>query len=147
MEKEHDFIPERTKWKRQLFRIIFKSDTKWGKTFDMLLLFLILLSTFIVMMESVQIYDAKLHQIFVILEIIITIIFTVEYILRVITIRNKKDYVFSFFGIICLVKIKLRMPLSNIAAKIIAIIILAKFISSLPSIFTSNLPPFIVFKA
>jgi len=100
MEKEHDFIPERTKWKRQLFRIIFKSDTKWGKTFDMLLLFLILLSTFIVMMESVQIYDAKLHQIFVILEIIITIIFTVEYILRVITIRNKKDYVFSFFGII-----------------------------------------------
>lgn len=100
MEREHDFIPERTKWKRQLFRIIFKADTKWGKTFDMLLLVLILLSTFIVMMESVEIYDAKLHQIFVIAEIIITIIFTAEYILRVITIRNKKDYIFSFFGII-----------------------------------------------
>jgi len=100
MEREHDFIPERTKWKRQLFRIIFKADTKWGKTFDMLLLVLILLSTFIVMMESVEIYDAKLHQIFVIAEIIITIIFTVEYVLRVITIRNKKEYIFSFFGII-----------------------------------------------
>ena len=100
MEKEHDFIPERTKWKRQLFRVIFKADTKWGKLFDMMLLILILLSTFIIMMESVQIYDAKLHQIFVVLEIIITIIFTVEYILRVITIRNKKDYIFSFFGII-----------------------------------------------
>lgn len=100
MEKEHDFIPERTKWKRQLFRIIFKADTKLGKLFDMILLLLILLSTFIVMMESVQIYDAKLHHIFVILEIIITVIFTAEYILRVVTIRNKKEYIFSFFGII-----------------------------------------------
>lgn len=100
MEKEHDYIPEKAKWKRQLFRIIFKSDTKLGKLFDMLLLVLILLSTFIVMMESVQIYDAKLHLFFVISEIIITIIFTVEYVLRIITIRNKREYIFSFFGII-----------------------------------------------
>ncbi len=100
MEKEHDYIPEKAKWKRQLFRIIFKADTKWGKAFDMILLALILLSTFIVMMESVKIYDAKLHHIFVILEIFITIIFTIEYILRLITIRNKKAYIFSFFGII-----------------------------------------------
>lgn len=100
MEKEHDYIPEKAKWKRQLFRIIFKSDTKLGKLFDMLLLVLILLSTFIVMMESVQIYDAKLHLVFVISEIIITIIFTVEYVLRIITIRNKREYIFSFFGII-----------------------------------------------
>ncbi len=100
MEKEHDFIPEKAKWKRQLFRIIFKADTKLGKQFDMVLLFLILLSTFVVMMESVEIYDAKLHHTFVILEVIITIIFTIEYILRVITIRNKKEYIFSFFGVI-----------------------------------------------
>ena len=100
MEKEHDYIPEKAKWKRQLFRIIFKADTKLGKLFDMLLLVLILLSTFIVMMESVQIYDAKLHLFFVISEIIITIIFTVEYVLRIITIRNKREYIFSFFGII-----------------------------------------------
>lgn len=100
MEKEHDYIPEKAKWKRQLFRIIFKSDTKLGKLFDMLLLVLILLSTFIVMMESVQIYDAKLHLVFVISEILITIIFTVEYVLRIITIRNKREYIFSFFGII-----------------------------------------------
>ena len=100
MEKEHDFIPERTKWKRSVFRIIFKADTKNGKAFDLILLFLILLSTFIVMMESVSIYDAKLHSLFVFLELIITVIFTVEYALRVITLRNKKAYIFSFFGII-----------------------------------------------
>ena len=100
MEREHNFIPERTKWKRQLFRIIFKSDTKLGKIFDILLLVLILISTFIVMMESVQIFDAKLHNLFVFLEIIITAVFTVEYVLRLITLRNRKEYVFSFFGVI-----------------------------------------------
>ena len=100
MEKEHDFISERTKWKRQVYRIIFLSDTKLGKLFDLVLLLLILLSTFIVMMESVQIFDAKLHLLFVILEIIITAFFTVEYVLRILTIKNKKAYIFSFFGII-----------------------------------------------
>ena len=105
MEKENDFIPERTKWKRQLFRIIFKSDTKLGKLFDVTLLALILLSTFIIMMESVDVYDAKLHHIFIILEIIITAFFTVEYALRIITIRNKKAYILSFFVIIDLLSI------------------------------------------
>ncbi|MCW4452287.1 MULTISPECIES: ion transporter [Chryseobacterium group] len=100
MEKEHNFISERTKWKRQVYRIIFLSDTKLGKLFDLVLLVLILLSTFIVMMESVKIFDAKLHLVFVILEIIITAFFTVEYVLRVLTIKNKKAYIFSFFGII-----------------------------------------------
>ncbi|QOW09412.1 ion transporter [Kaistella flava (ex Peng et al. 2021)] len=100
MEREHNFMPERVRWKRKLFRIIFKSDTKLGKLFDIFLLALILLSTFIVMMESVRIFDAKLHKVFVIVEIVITVFFTVEYILRVMTIKNKKDYIFSFFGII-----------------------------------------------
>ena len=100
MEREHNFIPERVRWKRKLFRIIFKSDTKLGKLFDIFLLILIVLSTFIVMMESVRIFDAKLHNVFVIVEIVITAVFTVEYILRVMTIKNKKDYIFSFFGII-----------------------------------------------
>ena len=104
-EKEHNYIPERTKWKRQLFRIIFKSDTKMGRLFDLTLLVLILLSTFIVMMESVKIYDAKLHHFFVVLEIIISIFFTIEYALRIITIKNKKEYIFSFFGIIDLLAI------------------------------------------
>jgi voltage-gated potassium channel len=105
MEKEHDFISERTKWKRQIYRIIFQADTKLGKLFDLVLLFLIVLSTFIIMMESVKIFDAKLHRLFVILEIIITSFFTIEYVLRILTIKNKKKYIFSFFGIIDLLAI------------------------------------------
>ena len=100
MEKEHDFIPGRERWKREIFRIIFKADTKRGKLFDLILLALILLSTFIIMMESVSIFDAKLHRIFIIVEIIITVFFTAEYVLRIITLRNKKLYILSFFGII-----------------------------------------------
>lgn len=105
MEREHNFFPERTKWKRTLFRIIFKADTKLGKLFDILLLVLILISTFIVMMESVQVFDAQWHRLFVILEIVITTVFTVEYIMRIVTLRNKKEYIFSFFGIIDLLAI------------------------------------------
>lgn len=100
MEKEHDFIPGRERWKREIFRVIFKADTKRGKLFDLILLALILLSTFIIMMESVSIFDAKLHRIFIIVEIIITVFFTAEYVLRIMTLRNKKLYIFSFFGII-----------------------------------------------
>jgi voltage-gated potassium channel len=100
MEREHNYQPENTRWKRRLYRIIFKSDTRLGKLFDILLLGLILVSTFIVMMESVSIFDAKLHRLFVIVEILITIFFTIEYVLRIMTIKNKKAYVFSFFGII-----------------------------------------------
>lgn len=105
LEKEHHYIPERKKWKRQIFRIIYRADTPLGKLFDIWLLILIFLSTFIVMMESVSSFDLKFHKVFITLEIIISILFTGEYILRILTIRNKKDYIFSFFGIIDLLAI------------------------------------------
>lgn len=105
IEKEHDLIPERKKWKRQLYRIIYRSDTPLGRLFDIWLLILICVSTFIIMMESVPSFDLKFHTVFITLEIIISLLFTAEYILRIITIRNKKDYIFSFFGIIDLLSI------------------------------------------
>lgn len=105
MEREHNYLPQKSKWKRTVFRVIFKADTKMGRLFDLCLLLLIVLSAFIVMMESVKHYDAKLHMIFLVLEIIISILFTIEYALRIITIRNKKEYIFSFFGIIDLLAI------------------------------------------
>lgn len=105
IEKEHNLIPERKKWKRQLFRIIYHADTPLGKLFDICLLVLISLSTFIVMMESVPSLDKRFHTVFIVLEIIISIFFTIEYILRISIIRNKKDYIFSFFGMIDLLSI------------------------------------------
>lgn len=104
-EKEHNYMPERKKWKRQLFRIIYLSDTPLGKIFDISLLILIFISTTIVMMDSIPFLDIKYHITFIVLEIIVSLIFTIEYILRIITTRNKKEYIFSFYGIIDLLTV------------------------------------------
>lgn len=100
MEREHNLVPEDSLWKRYLYRIIYRSDTRLGKLFDIILLSLILASTAIIMMESVPQLDKKYHYIFLILEWIISIFFTIEYSMRIAVIKNKKNYIFSFFGII-----------------------------------------------
>ncbi|MGG1923447.1 ion transporter [Chryseobacterium cucumeris] len=100
MEREHNLIPEETLWKRFLYRIIYRSDTKLGKLFDIILLFLILASTAIIMMESVPKLDKRFHYTFLILEWIISIFFTIEYSMRIAVVKNKRSYIFSFFGII-----------------------------------------------
>lgn len=100
MEREHDLVPEDILWKRFLYRIIYRSDTKLGKLFDIILLALILISTAIIMMESVPQLDKRFHYTFLILEWIISIFFTAEYWSRIAVLKNKKQYIFSFFGII-----------------------------------------------
>ncbi|WEK69998.1 MAG: ion transporter [Candidatus Chryseobacterium colombiense] len=100
MEREHNLVPEDILWKRFLYRIIYRSDTKLGKLFDIILLSLILMSTAIIMMESVPQLDKKFHYTFLILEWIISLFFTAEYWSRIAVIKNKKQYILSFFGII-----------------------------------------------
>ncbi|PRB02653.1 ion transporter [Chryseobacterium sp. MYb7] len=100
MEREHNLIPEDSLWKRYLYRIIYRADTRLGKLFDIILLSLILASTAIIMMESVPQLDKRFHYTFLILEWIISIFFTVEYSMRIAVVKNKKSYIFSFFGVI-----------------------------------------------
>lgn len=100
MEREHNLVPEDTLWKRFLYRIIYRSDTRLGKLFDIILLSLILASTAIIMMESVPMLDKRFHYTFLILEWIISIFFTIEYSMRIAVVKNKRNYIFSFFGII-----------------------------------------------
>ena len=71
-----------------------------GKLFDVVLLILILLSIIVVMLESVQQYGIKYHQLFYVIEWIITIFFTIEYIARIVTVKKPSSYIFSFYGII-----------------------------------------------
>ncbi|SHM32427.1 ion transporter [Chryseobacterium polytrichastri] len=100
MEREHNLIPEDKLWKRFVYRIIYRSDTKLGKLFDIILLSLILVSTFIIMLESVPKLDRKYHYTFIILEWVISLFFTAEYWSRIAVVKNRKHYIFSFFGII-----------------------------------------------
>jgi voltage-gated potassium channel len=87
-------------WKDQLHEIIYEADTKAGKLFDVILLWLILASITLVMLESVRTLDLKYHQFFNISEWVITILFTIEYILRIVSVKKPKKYIFSFYGII-----------------------------------------------
>jgi voltage-gated potassium channel len=93
------------KIKQQINIIIHGVNTPAGKAFDIVLLFVILLSVLLVLLETVKDLDLKYHDILVYLEWIITIIFTIEYILRVISTRKPLKYIFSFYGVIDFISI------------------------------------------
>ncbi|MEO9954435.1 ion transporter [Nonlabens sp.] len=89
-----------SKWRRKIHEVIYEADTPAGKFFDILLLVVIIISLVLVMVESVPAYGTKYAQEFIIAEWIITIFFTIEYILRVISINKPTKYIFSFYGMI-----------------------------------------------
>lgn len=97
---------EKSKWeilKQRIHITIYGTNTFEGKLFDIILLFLIFLSVLLVMLESVQTLDAKYHTFLHVSEWVITIFFTIEYILRIISIKKPSTYIFSFYGIIDLI--------------------------------------------
>lgn len=97
---------EKSKWevlKQRIHITIYGTNTFYGKLFDIILLILIFLSVLLVMLESVETLDAKYHTFLYVSEWIITIFFTIEYILRVISIKKPSSYIFSFYGIIDLI--------------------------------------------
>lgn len=86
--------------KNKLHTIIYEADTPMGKLFDVVLLILILVSVILVMLESVASIDTHYHDLLYFGEWVITIFFTIEYILRIITVKKASNYIFSFYGII-----------------------------------------------
>lgn len=92
-------------WKQRLYKVIFESDTKAGRTFDIVLLICIFASVLIVMLESVQSLQQEIHEILLAAEWFFTIIFTIEYILRMWIVPQRKQYTRSFLGIIDLLSI------------------------------------------
>lgn len=91
--------------KVRLYDIIFESDTPAGKRFDIGLLVLILLSVLIVSFETVRPIQAKYGGWLMIAEWCITLLFTVEYVLRLYCVRNARRYATSVYGIIDLMSI------------------------------------------
>lgn len=91
--------------RQRIHIIIYGTDTAAGRLFDLILLGLILLSVFLVMLETVKGFDAKYHELLILLEWIITGFFTLEYLLRIATTNRPRKYIFSFFGIIDLIAI------------------------------------------
>ncbi|MEH0154905.1 ion transporter [Limibacter armeniacum] len=91
--------------REKMHEIIFEADTFWGKLFDVVLLILILCSILVVMLESVADFAAQYGSLLKTLEWVFTILFTIEYIARVYSVRRPIHYIYSFFGIVDLLAI------------------------------------------
>jgi len=95
----------RSGFRRKLYHIIFESETRSGKIFDICLLVVILLSVLVVALESVNSFRAVFASTFFWAEVAFTILFTIEYILRIYSTPRPLKYIFSFFGIVDLLAI------------------------------------------
>ena len=91
--------------RERIWRIIFLSDSGLAKAFDLLLLALISSSVLVVMLESVESYREEHGALLKILEWVFTIVFTVEFVTRVIVVRKRSRYLLSFFGMVDLLSI------------------------------------------
>ncbi|OYQ31863.1 ion transporter [Flavobacterium cyanobacteriorum] len=87
-------------FRHKLHTIIYEADTPAGRFFDVMLLVLILISVVAVMLESVAGIRQEYGEELQVIEWVITIFFTLEYIGRVIAVKQPLRYVFSFYGII-----------------------------------------------
>mgnify|MGYP002624267077 FL=1 len=87
-------------WQQRLHEIIFEADTPAGKAFDVVLLLLIVISVVAVMLESVGEYRQRWGSILRVIEWVITILFSVEYLARLVCVRRPLHYATSFFGIV-----------------------------------------------
>ena len=108
MKRLSDNIEEKESlsgWRRKLHEIIFEADTKSGKFFDVALIIAIIISVIVVMLDSVSSLRAEYGRLFTSLEWFFTILFTIEYILRIICVGNPLHYITSFFGIVDLLAI------------------------------------------
>jgi voltage-gated potassium channel len=99
-------MPDKANQNREkLHRIIFGVDTKAGKLFDLVLIVFILTSVLVVMLDSVNSIHKNYIDYIKIAEWFFTIVFTIEYFLRLYVVKNPVKYAISFFGIVDLISI------------------------------------------
>ncbi len=105
MDQTQEPPASKISWRQKLNEIIFGSETTAGKLFDVLLIASILISVLVVMLDSVKPINLKHGIVLNRLEWFFTLLFTVEYFLRLICIEKPLRYAVSFFGIIDLLAI------------------------------------------
>ena len=92
-------------WQRTLYVVIFEHDTRGGKLFDVALLVAIAASVLVVMLETVEGFRKEHRDLLLVVEWGFTLLFTVEYALRLACVRRPMVYVRSFFGAVDLLAI------------------------------------------
>ena len=92
-------------WRLRVYTIIFEADTPVGRMFDIGLIIMVLLSIVAVITDSIPFFHRHFGTPLVGLEWFFTIAFTVEYVLRLLCVRQPMRYVLSFNGLVDLFSI------------------------------------------
>ncbi|MGR8930702.1 MAG: ion transporter [Gammaproteobacteria bacterium] len=92
-------------WREKLNEVIFGSETPAGRNFDVALIVMIFLSALVVMLDSVEAFSLQHSYLLYILEWSFTVLFSVEYFLRLLCVRHPWLYMRSFYGIVDLLSI------------------------------------------
>ncbi|MBA3008108.1 MAG: ion transporter [Proteobacteria bacterium] len=104
-DEPREVLPSRARWRTVLHEVIFEADTPKGKGFDILLIVSILTSVAAVMLDSIaavqSLYGSLLYRI----EWFFTLIFTAEYLLRLLCVGRPFKYAVSFYGVVDLLAI------------------------------------------
>ena len=100
LERKHLGADELTGWRLKLYVVIFEADTRAGKAFDVGLFLTILASVAVVMLESIEPVRADMGAYLAGAEWVFTVLFTVEYVLRLSCVGRPRRYATSFFGVV-----------------------------------------------
>lgn len=110
MHESTDFMKQPTAeaithLRNRIHIIVEGTDTRLGKIFDVILLIAILASVGVVMLDSVLYMRLQFGTVFFYAEWFFTILFTIEYLLRLFSAPNRLRYMFSFFGVVDLLSV------------------------------------------
>lgn len=101
----HEFGKPASGWRRELYTVIFESDTTRGWLFDVAVIVAIVLSVAVVMADSMQSVVARHGPLLTRAEWMFTALFTVEYVARLLCVRQPLRYATSFYGVIDLLSV------------------------------------------
>lgn len=92
-------------WRRRMYEVIFESETPAGRAFDKVIVVAILVSVAVVIADSVSVLHQRYRTEFNVTEWFFTVLFTVEYFARLLSVKRQLKYALSFFGIVDLLSV------------------------------------------
>lgn len=100
-QKNHNMtLRQQNPAQKRAYDIIFGTETPEGKYFDIVLIMVILASVLVVMLDSIPDYHARFGRQFLQIEWVFTILFTIEYVVRMWCVPNRRAYGFSLYGVV-----------------------------------------------